>query len=94
MGLGPGSFTGLRVGLATIKGMAYGRQLSTAGVSSLRALAFQALSNSPPASSCVAVLDARHGEIYAGIFSSPRAEPNGPELALKPAALTRPSHRC
>jgi tRNA threonylcarbamoyladenosine biosynthesis protein TsaB len=95
VGIGPGSFTGLRVGLATVKGLAYGRQLSTAGVSSLRALAFEAMSHStlvsragsPGARSCVAVLDARHGEIYAGIFGGPRAEPTGPELALRPDAL-------
>jgi tRNA threonylcarbamoyladenosine biosynthesis protein TsaB len=87
VGLGPGSFTGLRVGLATIKGIAYGRQLSTVGVSSLRALAFEALSHSSAVSPCVAVLDARHGEIYAGVFSGAGAEPAGPEFCVKPAAL-------
>jgi tRNA threonylcarbamoyladenosine biosynthesis protein TsaB len=88
VGIGPGSFTGLRVGLATIKGIAYGRQLSTQGVSSLRALAFESLSHSPSVTpSCVAVLDARHGEIYAGVFSGPRAEPSGPEFSLRPDAL-------
>ena len=87
VGLGPGSFTGLRVGLATIKGMAYGRQLQTAGVSSLRALAFEALSHASAVTPCVAVLDARHGEIYAGIFNGPAAEPAGAELCVKPAAL-------
>ncbi len=87
VGLGPGSFTGLRVGLATIKGMAYGRQISTVGVSSLRALAFEALSHSSAVSPCVAVLDARHGEIYAGVFSGAGAEPAGAEVCVKPAAL-------
>jgi tRNA threonylcarbamoyladenosine biosynthesis protein TsaB len=87
VGLGPGSFTGLRVGIATIKGMAYGRQLSTVGVSSLRALALPALGAAPSRSPVVAVLDARHGEIYAGVFEGARAEPVGAEFSLKPSEL-------
>jgi tRNA threonylcarbamoyladenosine biosynthesis protein TsaB len=87
VGIGPGSFTGLRVGIATIKGVAYGRQLSTAGVSSLRALAFQALPGAASNSPVVAVLDAHHGEIYGGLFEGPRAEPLGAEFSLKPSEL-------
>src|SRR5690349_14413397 len=41
VGLGPGSFTGLRVGLAAAKAIAYARRLPLAGASSLQALALE-----------------------------------------------------
>src|SRR3954463_11238323 len=61
VGLGPGSFTGLRVGLAALKAIAYARELPLAGVSSLRALALAALQGGL----VVPTLEARRGELYA-----------------------------
>ena len=86
VGLGPGSFTGLRVGVATLKGLAFARKLPLAGASSLRALARAALQSGVPAP-VVAVMDAKHGELYAGVFEGPDARPLMPELALEPAGL-------
>jgi len=80
VGLGPGSFTGLRVGLATLKGICYARHLPLAGASSLRALA--AAAPGVDGELVCALLDARRGELYAGLFRGPRAE-----RALPPAAL-------
>ena len=57
---GPGSFTGLRIGLAVAKGLAFPHDIPCAGVSTLESLAFCA----PPAGSCVCALDARRGEVY------------------------------
>jgi tRNA threonylcarbamoyladenosine biosynthesis protein TsaB len=61
-GVGPGSFTGLRVGLAAVKALAYARKLPLLGASSLRALA---LSARRPGELLVPTLEARRGELYA-----------------------------
>jgi tRNA threonylcarbamoyl adenosine modification protein YeaZ len=63
-GIGPGTFTGCRVALATAKGMAYGSGLSLRPISSLAALAASHLSDGL----VLAVLDARRGEVYAQAF--------------------------
>jgi len=65
--IGPGSFTSLRVGIATAKGLAFGRDCRIAPVSTLAALAQVA-----PASggNIVPMLDARRGEVYAAAYSA------------------------
>ena len=70
VGLGPGSFTGLRIGLATWKGLAYANRRPIAGVSSLAAMALEAAAALPPGSDALLVplLDARKGEVYAGFY--------------------------
>jgi len=74
--LGPGSFTGVRVGMATAKGLAYSLDVGVAGLSTLEALARAALQAQPvsPLAVC-AVLDAGRGEVYAAIFRVERGEP-------------------
>jgi tRNA threonylcarbamoyladenosine biosynthesis protein TsaB len=67
VGLGPGSFTGLRVGLATAKALSLATKKPIVGVSSLAALAFQPAQANPGAT-VIAVLDARRNEVYAGAF--------------------------
>jgi len=63
--LGPGSFTGVRIGASTIKGFALALDKPVAGVSTLEALA----SNFPFSSLPIMPLfDARRGEIYSGMF--------------------------
>jgi len=62
--IGPGSFTGLRVGVATAKGLAFGSALRVAAVPTLAALAAKGAERAP-APEVVAVLDARRGELYA-----------------------------
>ena len=63
--LGPGSFTGLRIGVATVKGLAFGTGRPAVAVSTLAALAAHARGPGPVA----AVLDARRGEVYAAGFA-------------------------
>lgn len=66
-GRGPGSFTGVRIGVAAAQGLAFGADLPLIGVSTLQAMAQRAI-ESQEASHVVAAIDARMGEIYHGIF--------------------------
>lgn len=63
--IGPGSFTGLRIGLATVKGIAYGWGLPVAGISTLLANATRVKRFDGIICS---LLDARKGEVYIGLF--------------------------
>jgi tRNA threonylcarbamoyladenosine biosynthesis protein TsaB len=83
-GAGPGSFTGLRIGLATAKGLCFALGRPLVMVSSLEALAARA----PDGRAC-AVIDAHKGEVYAGLFAVERGVPRalGEERVLAPAAL-------
>jgi tRNA threonylcarbamoyladenosine biosynthesis protein TsaB len=89
VGLGPGSFTGLRIGLATWKGLAYANRRPISGASSLAAMALAAAADAPAGALLVPLLDAKKGEVYAGFYraegGSVRAQE--PEAALSPAAL-------
>jgi tRNA threonylcarbamoyladenosine biosynthesis protein TsaB len=63
--VGPGSFTGLRVGVATVKGLAFGDAIPIVAVPTLAAVAHAADAAGAPV---VAVLDAQRGEVYAAGF--------------------------
>jgi tRNA threonylcarbamoyladenosine biosynthesis protein TsaB len=62
---GPGSFTGLRVGLGTVKGLAFASGLPVVGVPTLEAFAWALNSYDTP---ICPMLDARKNEVYAGLF--------------------------
>ena len=63
--IGPGSFTGLKIGLSTLKGIAVAKKLPLVGVSSLKVLAHNLSFKPEPVA---AILDARRQEVYAGIY--------------------------
>jgi tRNA threonylcarbamoyladenosine biosynthesis protein TsaB len=92
--VGPGSFTGLRVGVATLKGLAFGTGRPVAPVSTLAALACRIPAGREPA---VALLDAQRGEVYAALFhrdgDEPRAGEPG-EGVYAPDALARALPAC
>ncbi len=64
--LGPGSYTGLRIGLSTVLGLSAGWEVPVKGVSTLRVLAA-----SLAGGSVFACIRARKAEVFAGAFSSP-----------------------
>jgi len=66
--LGPGSFTGVRIGVATAKSLAWGLGCELVAVGSLEAMAAALLAEHPEANLAVPVLDARRGEVYSGLF--------------------------
>jgi tRNA threonylcarbamoyladenosine biosynthesis protein TsaB len=90
VGVGPGSFTGLRIGMATAKGLAFAAGLPLWTVSSLAALAFDAaghIHEDHPL--VVSVLDARRNEVFAGFFvlEPDRAVAIAPEVVIPVVAL-------
>lgn len=65
---GPGSFTGIRVGLSTVKSFAFASEKQVAAVSTLKALAWKL--RHPQNHLICPLLDAKKGEIYAALFES------------------------
>ena len=78
---GPGSFTGLRVGLAAAQGLAIGWKVPVAGFSSLALLA--AMSG---AAAVAAALHGGHGELFVQSFGGDPLAPLGPSHSLPPEA--------
>ncbi len=84
--LGPGSFTGLRIGVSLLKGFILATEKPFVGINSLEALASTVDSRGLPV--CTA-LDARKQELYAAVFENKNNElvPVVPESVLAPEAL-------
>lgn len=78
--VGPGSFTGVRIGAALVKGIAFSRQIPCVPVSALEALAENL---TPLPGVYVPVMDARRGQFYTAIF---RGEADGTVTRLAPDA--------
>ena len=66
-GKGPGSFTGLRIGAGTAKAIAHGKGLKIAGISSLKACAYQ---NRIYGGEICAIFDAQQQSLYCGIYKN------------------------
>ncbi len=70
--IGPGSFTGLRIGVTTIKAMAYAAGKPVAGINTLDALAY----NIPLAEALVCpIMDARNSQVFTAVYSTEKGEP-------------------
>lgn len=88
-GRGPGSFTGVRIGVSVAQGLAFGADVPVYGVSTLAAMA-QAVTLRSKTQQVIAAIDARMAEVYLAIF---RLNEHGlmqavsGEVAAKPAML-------
>ena len=88
---GPGTFTGLRIGIGTIKGLAFALSKPVVGVTSLAVLAAQA---DLPTKCVFPVMDARRNEVYYGLYVSEKGERQqvgNPRVAL-PSELVKNVH--
>ena len=66
---GPGSFTGIRIGVATVKGLCWGAEKKAVGVSTLEAMSRNAVFAAGDSVICP-VMDARRSQVYGAIFDS------------------------
>ncbi|XQW83781.1 tRNA (adenosine(37)-N6)-threonylcarbamoyltransferase complex dimerization subunit type 1 TsaB [Thalassotalea piscium] len=89
-GRGPGSFTGVRIGIGVVQGLAYSADLKVVGISTLRMMAQQAFEEYQQ-KNVIAAIDARMSEVYTGYFSVNAQgimEEQGAETVLPPAKLS------
>jgi tRNA threonylcarbamoyladenosine biosynthesis protein TsaB len=69
LSIGPGSFTSLRIGVATVKGLTFGTRVEVVPVSTLQALAEASACVADSGSPIVGSLNAQRGEVYAAAFA-------------------------
>lgn len=82
---GPGSYTGLRIGVSTAKGVAYGRQVPLLAVPTLKLLCVPVLlfhDELPDETIFVPMIDARRMEVYAAVYDRSLRELRGPQADI------------
>ena len=90
--MGPGSYTGLRVGVSTAKGLCFGAGIPLLAVGTLDTLVWQAISEGSVPEGCrhiVPMIDARRMEVYTSVFSADGRQ----EEDVRPAVLEPGSFR-
>jgi tRNA threonylcarbamoyladenosine biosynthesis protein TsaB len=101
VGVGPGTFTGLRIGVATARALARSREIELVGISTLQSLALGAVEEARArgADAILPVLDARRGEVFAAAWitgevdGAPAAGRLLQPVAVAPSALAQTAAR-
>lgn len=95
VGVGPGSFTGIRIGMSFAKGVAWANQIPLIGFCSLAACGAYALSKNEEAGNVAVISDAGRDEVFLGVYArSSAGEGRGPSSAkirtlFQPAIVSR-----
>jgi tRNA threonylcarbamoyl adenosine modification protein YeaZ len=85
VGTGPGSFTGLRIGIACAHGLAVGWDIPIHGFDSLALIA----AGAPGKGKLAVAVSAGHGELFVAQFNRPGLLPHGPAATLAPAEAAK-----
>ena len=86
VGIGPGGFTGLRIGIATALGLGQALAIPVTGVVSLEALAIGMADHAPPGALLVPLIDAKRQEVFAAGYRPDGA--GGLDTVIAPVATT------
>lgn len=87
---GPGAFTALRVGLATVQGLALALDRPAVGVSSLAATAWRHFQEAPALTCCAVWLDGARGDVFAAVFARPAPPATWPLDEVAAATVAAP----
>jgi tRNA threonylcarbamoyladenosine biosynthesis protein TsaB len=87
VGIGPGTFTGLRIGVATARALGHALGIGISPVSSLAALAAGLAADGDRPGPLLPLIDARRRQVFAALYRGPAAEAEWGPLAIDPEDL-------